>query len=189
MADGHLFENRYISPYFSEKSSDFHEILYTAADFKLDERHVIKIGKVALDRLRVRQKVFLVLLPLPQPARQRLWDRSSICLRVCHWAYQLEDTDFGPVFHLPHQCTIEDFRILLAFLTICHQPIFFYTKLGDSNSGLVHRCCPSVLLSVAKIQKCNFLKSSVSRLIGRSLHDGQLTKWLANCASCNATPS
>jgi len=72
MADGHLFENRYISPYFSEKSSDFHEILYTAADFKLDERHVIKIGKVALDRLRVRQKVFLVLLPLPQPARQRL---------------------------------------------------------------------------------------------------------------------
>ena len=30
------------SPYLSEKSSDFDEILYTAADFKLDERHVIK---------------------------------------------------------------------------------------------------------------------------------------------------
>ena len=28
-----------ISPYFSEKSSDFDEILYTAADFELDERH------------------------------------------------------------------------------------------------------------------------------------------------------
>jgi len=26
----------------SEKSSDFDEILYTAADFELDERHVIK---------------------------------------------------------------------------------------------------------------------------------------------------
>jgi len=26
----------------SEKSSDFHEILYTATDFELDERHVIK---------------------------------------------------------------------------------------------------------------------------------------------------
>ena len=33
-----------ISPYLSEKSSDsdFHEILYTAADFELDEHHVIK---------------------------------------------------------------------------------------------------------------------------------------------------
>jgi len=34
-----------ISPYLSEKSSDFHEILYTAADFELGERHVIKNGK------------------------------------------------------------------------------------------------------------------------------------------------
>jgi len=31
-----------ISPYLSEKSSDFHEILYIAADFELGERHVIK---------------------------------------------------------------------------------------------------------------------------------------------------
>ena len=31
-----------ISPYLSEKSSDFHEILYVAADFKLYKRHVIK---------------------------------------------------------------------------------------------------------------------------------------------------
>jgi len=42
-----------ISPFFSKKSSDFHEILYTASDFELDERHVIKNEKVALDRLRV----------------------------------------------------------------------------------------------------------------------------------------
>jgi len=34
--------------------------LYTAADFELDERHVIKNEKVALDRLRVRQNVLLV---------------------------------------------------------------------------------------------------------------------------------
>jgi len=40
--------------------ADFDEILYTAADFELDERHVIKNEKVALDRLRVRQNVFLV---------------------------------------------------------------------------------------------------------------------------------
>ena len=42
-----------ISPYVSEKSSNFDEILYTAADFELDERHVIKNEKVALDRLKV----------------------------------------------------------------------------------------------------------------------------------------
>jgi len=41
-----------ISPYLSEKSSDFDEILYTAADFELDEHHVIKNEKVALDRLQ-----------------------------------------------------------------------------------------------------------------------------------------
>ena len=34
-----------ISPYLSEKSSGFYEILYTAADFELDERHVIKNEK------------------------------------------------------------------------------------------------------------------------------------------------
>jgi len=41
-----------ISSYLSEKSSDFDEILYTAADFELDD-HVIKNEKVALDKLRV----------------------------------------------------------------------------------------------------------------------------------------
>ena len=51
-----------ISPYLSEKkSSDINEILYTAADFELDERHVIKNEKVELGRLRVRQNMFLVL--------------------------------------------------------------------------------------------------------------------------------
>jgi len=33
---------------------------FCAADFELDERHVIKNEKVALNRLRVRQNVFLV---------------------------------------------------------------------------------------------------------------------------------
>jgi len=49
-----------ISPYLNEKSSDFREILYTAADFNIGERHVIKNEKVALDRLWVRHNVFLV---------------------------------------------------------------------------------------------------------------------------------
>jgi len=34
--------------------------LYTAADFELNERHMIKNEKVALDRLQVRQNIFLV---------------------------------------------------------------------------------------------------------------------------------
>jgi len=51
-----------ISPYLSEKSSDFDEILYTAADFELDERHMIKNEKVTFDRLRVRQNIFLVFM-------------------------------------------------------------------------------------------------------------------------------
>jgi len=44
-----------ISPYLSEKSSDFDEVLYTAADFKLDERHVIENEK-----LHWTDSVFLV---------------------------------------------------------------------------------------------------------------------------------
>ena len=45
--------------------TDFDEVLYRAANFELDERHVIKNEKVALDRLRVRQDVFLVYLLRP----------------------------------------------------------------------------------------------------------------------------
>jgi len=71
-----------ISPYLSEKSFDFHEILYTAADFELDEHHVIKNEEVALDRLRVRQNVFLVYTEIVQhetaviQANQATWDYS-----------------------------------------------------------------------------------------------------------------
>jgi len=60
MADGRHFENRYIA-ISQQKSSDFDEILYTAEYFELDERHVINNKKVALDRIRVRQNLFLVL--------------------------------------------------------------------------------------------------------------------------------
>jgi len=50
MADGRHFENIYIykTYYLREKSSDFYEILYIAADFELDERQVIKNEKVEL---------------------------------------------------------------------------------------------------------------------------------------------
>ena len=51
-----------MSPYLSEKSSDFHEILYTAADFELEERHVIKNEKVTLDRLEFDRTNFLFLV-------------------------------------------------------------------------------------------------------------------------------
>ena len=51
-----------MSPYLSEKSSDFHEILYTAADFEPEERHVIKNEKVTLDRLEFDRTNFLFLV-------------------------------------------------------------------------------------------------------------------------------
>ena len=87
-----------ISPYLSEKSSDFHEILYRTAHFKLDERHVIKNEKVALNRLRVRQNVFLVccsldillsrdswsLSPAPDHGKLRLWQRHLIKQKLQH---------------------------------------------------------------------------------------------------------
>ena len=60
MADGRHFDNRYIA-ISQRKSSAFDEILYTAADLELHERHVIKNEKVALDKLRVRQNLFFVL--------------------------------------------------------------------------------------------------------------------------------
>jgi len=50
-----------MSPYLSEKSSDFHEILYTVADFE-PERHVIKNEKVTLDRLEFDRTNFLFLV-------------------------------------------------------------------------------------------------------------------------------
>ena len=46
------------------ESSDFHEILYAAADFELDECHVINNEKVAMDRFQVRQNVFIVVLKI-----------------------------------------------------------------------------------------------------------------------------
>jgi len=57
MADGRHVENRYIA--ISQRK--IIRFLYTAADFELDERHMIKNEKVALDRLRTQQNVFLVL--------------------------------------------------------------------------------------------------------------------------------
>jgi len=51
-----------ISPYFSEKSYDFHETLYTAADFELDERHVIKNKKVAWTDSEFDRTYFLLMI-------------------------------------------------------------------------------------------------------------------------------
>ena len=69
-----------ISPYLSEKSSDFHKILYTAADFQLDERHVIKNEKVAFDRLRIRQNVYLIIAVFNHCRRKSACARLISCM-------------------------------------------------------------------------------------------------------------
>jgi len=50
-----------LSPYLSEKSFDFDEILYTAADFELDERHVIKMKKLHWTDSEFDRTYFLLL--------------------------------------------------------------------------------------------------------------------------------
>jgi len=52
-----------ISPYFSEKSSDFHDIFYTAADFELDERHVNKNENFQNSRWRTAAILKIVISP------------------------------------------------------------------------------------------------------------------------------
>jgi len=51
-----------ISPYLNEKSSDFHKILYTAADFELGERHVIKMKKLHWTDSEFGRTYFLLLI-------------------------------------------------------------------------------------------------------------------------------
>jgi len=59
IADDHHFE---IYRHISAKNHPIVIKYYTAADFELGERHVIKKNeKLALDRLRLRQYVFLFL--------------------------------------------------------------------------------------------------------------------------------
>ena len=69
-----------ISPYLSEKSLDIHEILYTAADFELDERHVMKNEKVVLDRLWVRRNIPVFLVSIIM----LLTHYSERHIRSCH---------------------------------------------------------------------------------------------------------
>jgi len=97
-----------VSPYLSEKSSDFDEILYTAADFELDERHVIKNENVALDRLRVRQSVFLVDIYLcNRTDRQTGRDRQTdIMLAVYATTHQNSKLHTTVALHIDYTCKI-----------------------------------------------------------------------------------
>jgi len=72
-----------ISPYLSEKSSDFDKILYTAANFELDERHVIKNKKKCIGQTpssRERISCFFLNIPLPQLRRGQVEVRKTVVL-------------------------------------------------------------------------------------------------------------
>ena len=64
----------------SEKSSDFYEILYTAADLELDERHVIKNKNFQNSRLRTAAilKIFIS----PYLSEQELSYRKQIARQL-----------------------------------------------------------------------------------------------------------
>jgi len=113
IADGRHFKNLY-SPYLSVKSSDIHEILYTAADFELDERHVIKNEKVALDRLRVRQNVFLdcwcnFAIDAPECCTER---NLIVCVCVCSLCLLHQVAPHTCIYHihLPLRQCFQRFR-------------------------------------------------------------------------------
>jgi len=55
-----------LSPYLSEKSSAFDEILYTAADVELDERHVINNEKMHWTDSQLDRTYFLFSINLPK---------------------------------------------------------------------------------------------------------------------------
>ena len=100
-ADGRHFENRYIA-ISRRKIIRFRLTLYTAADFELDERHMIKNEKVAVDRLRVRQNVFLVghgksvLIPC--------YCTGTLELRPCHLCSQYRVSVSCQLFTFWLQC-------------------------------------------------------------------------------------
>ena len=77
-----------ISPYLSEKSSDFDDILYTAAEFEQDECHVIKKEKVALDRLWVQRMRMLFrgwpIMVNDTHTRRRRWVSILWGVKICH---------------------------------------------------------------------------------------------------------
>jgi len=83
MADGRHFEHRYIA-ISREKSSDFHEILYTAADFELDERNVIKNEKVALNRCDRTYFLFFIIFTARRVCIARtIPSKMPVCPSVC----------------------------------------------------------------------------------------------------------
>ena len=80
-----------ISSCLSEKSSDFDEIFCTAADFELDERHVIKNEKVALDGQNVG--LFLVAKKF---SRQLSSSISFESLRIGRFLFKIQCNVFTP---------------------------------------------------------------------------------------------
>ena len=52
-----------ILPYLSEKSSDFHEILYITTDFELNARHVIKNKNFRNSRWQTATILKIIVLP------------------------------------------------------------------------------------------------------------------------------
>ena len=71
-----------ISPYLSEKSSDFDAILFTAADFELDERHVIKNENFHNSRRRTAAILKIVISPYLSEQEAQLSQRDRATLRV-----------------------------------------------------------------------------------------------------------
>jgi len=159
-----------ISSYLSEKSSDFHEIVYTAADFELDERHVIKNKNVALDRLRVRQNVFIVVRSSDQSLSNATFSflitwrsSSSKSAAVCKISSKSDD------FSLRYEIYIPSIYMQMSWL----QSGLYLPSLFE---------IPSVALSV-KCQHCS--ANTQKNATERTTHASTTVLWVIN-QKCNA---
>ena len=80
---GKTIPRKSIYRHLSEKSSDFNEILYTAANFELNERHVIKNENFQSSRWRMAAILKIVLSPYLSEQVALLSQRGRAMLRVC----------------------------------------------------------------------------------------------------------
>jgi len=176
LADGRQFENRYTA-ICQRKIIRFRWNLDTAADFKLDERHVIKIEKVSLDRLRVRQNVFHYCIGRPTVtnkvrklhtlletrATKNIWPRrlsnAAKTTEVTEPDYWCEIGVHEPAIGLlPFSGCDETAEAEQATgsqtarqvkLTFCNNRNFLFTS--DKRRRYIFCPCSSVCLSVSKI--------------------------------------
>ena len=131
----------------------------TAADFELDERHVIRNEKFALDRLRVRQNVFLVIIIFNEAVIVTLHEikRSKDSCYVCWCTGDVEVGEY---------CHAEIFRASCAEdeVVLMERALYGRMSLGRCvELDMGHLGCQSDVLALAD-RRCSGRRSCLIRV-------------------------